>query len=198
MDYPIQQALRLVDAPTTDAGKGAKRSREYVECVLAAPTLFALRNSGVSVARRGVKVFLRCDEVKANIDRGKAVFIQTMEFAREKPGGGVASRTEWSQRIVSRYAPLVDAEAISGKLATALDAAYVYQREVIHLSSSAGYNSQKHASDWLDWNQLIYLSDPAIQILTCDVRLRNRCSSSAQSKRVVLLADFLEKRGLML
>lgn len=73
-------------------------------------------------------------------------------------------------------------------LANSLDAAYTYDAE-LHRLIKGGYNAQKNANDWIDSMQLLYLCDPELYVLTDDKRLRKRCNTSQQSRRIVLLEE---------
>jgi hypothetical protein len=48
----------------------------------------------------------------------------------------------------------------------------------------------------MDWQQLFYLSDPDIFLLTDDQNLQRRVGKSNQKDRVVDLREFLKQQGL--
>jgi hypothetical protein len=80
-------------------------------------------------------------------------------------------------------------------LATGLDAAYRYVAELCSIVASGQYNFEKHRGDWFDWQQLFYLCDPSVFLLTDDRGLRTRVGNSAQGAQILDLRDFLKRHG---
>ena len=81
-------------------------------------------------------------------------------------------------------------------LANQLDAAYEYDLALCNTVTKGSYNFDKHDGDWMDWQQLFYLSDPDIFLLTDDQNLQRRVGKSNQKDRVVDLREFLKQQGL--
>ncbi len=81
-------------------------------------------------------------------------------------------------------------------LADRLAAAYHYHKELCAVIADGKYNFEKHDGDWNDYQQLFYLCDPAISLLTDDGALRRRVGESSQRYRILDLRSFLERHGL--
>lgn len=77
-------------------------------------------------------------------------------------------------------------------LGTRLDAAYQYQKKTFEdARADTNYNVRKHDTDWVDSQQLSYLCDERMHLLTDDGGIRKKCASSTQSERVRDLENFL-------
>jgi hypothetical protein len=81
----------------------------------------------------------------------------------------------------------------------ALDAAYEYEK-ALSLLVSNGYNFEdaKSSGDWIDSQNLWYLCDPDIYILTDDKKMRDRVDRSRQKNQIILLREFLMQHGFQL
>jgi hypothetical protein len=120
---------------------------------------------------------------------------------------GKTSHEEWLRTIMSRphkFPPpemwvkmmakelghdLTDGQV--QKLAEGLDAAYKYQKyNFTTASNTPDYKATKHEGDWTDNQQLYYLSDPTMFLLTDDSGIRNKCNQSEQANRILLLQEF--------
>jgi hypothetical protein len=74
---------------------------------------------------------------------------------------------------------------------------YQYSKELCEIvMGGQPYNFEKHRGDWIDLQQLHYLCDPSIHLLTDDGALRNRVKNSSQGDRVLDFRGFLKKHGL--
>lgn len=82
------------------------------------------------------------------------------------------------------------------RFASGLDAVYTYTKALCNLVADGPYNFDKHRGDWIDLQQLHYLCDPDICLLTDDRGLRKRVERSSQGARVLDFREFLVKHGL--
>lgn len=80
-------------------------------------------------------------------------------------------------------------------LANRLDAAYQYRKAICAVVANGSYNFEKHDGDWNDYQQLFYLCDPQMHLLTDDGGILKRVGRSAQKDRILLLRDFLRSLG---
>ena len=97
----------------------------------------------------------------------------------------------WAKSVVKDMAvDLSDSQAVL--LGNRLGAAYEYQKESFGRATASRkqFNVTKHDGDWHDNQLLYYLCDPTIHILTDDVELKQKCGSSDQRDRVLLLKEF--------
>jgi hypothetical protein len=79
--------------------------------------------------------------------------------------------------------------------ASGLDAVYEYDKILSRLVADGSYNFGKHQGDWIDMQQLHYLCDSDIHLLTDDRKLKSRVEHSSQSARVFDFREFLEGHG---
>lgn len=76
-----------------------------------------------------------------------------------------------------------------------LSAADEYDQTLCRIASGGGYNFERHGGDWMDWQQLFYLCDPAIHLLTDDDDIRVRVGNSPQRGQILVLRGFLQAHG---
>ncbi len=81
------------------------------------------------------------------------------------------------------------------RFALGLDAVYSYGKVLCDLVANGSYNFEKHKGDWIDLQQLHYLCDPDIHLLTDDRRLRKRVEKCSQGARVLDFREFLTNHG---
>jgi len=78
------------------------------------------------------------------------------------------------------------------ELAELLDAAFKLDDYLCEQASRKVYDFTKHDSDWIDLQQLFYLSDPTMFMVTNDIKLRNRIVKKCLgAKRIILLDELL-------
>jgi len=70
-------------------------------------------------------------------------------------------------------------------LCSALDAVYQYDSSLYDLAQSNSYDFSKHDSDWLDSQQLYYLADPSVFLVTFDSKIKVRTTKSSQFSRIL-------------
>jgi hypothetical protein len=74
--------------------------------------------------------------------------------------------------------------------AKCLSAAFEYERTNFNIAANnPNLNIGKRDSDWGDFQQLFYLCDPSLHLLTDDEGIRTKCKASEQSKRIILLKE---------
>lgn len=80
----------------------------------------------------------------------------------------------------------------AAKLAEDLSAAYEFRKYDFNAAAqNRTYRWEKRGSDWVDGQQLIYLCDPSAHFLTDEAKIKTKCAASPQSKRVLLLSEFI-------
>lgn len=62
-------------------------------------------------------------------------------------------------------------------------------------SWSRTLNVKKRAGDWVDAQQLIYLSDSKVHFVTADNFIKEWASASKQSDRIFNLSEFIKHMG---
>ncbi|MCE5308171.1 MAG: hypothetical protein LLG20_11080 [Acidobacteriales bacterium] len=124
---------------------------------------------------------------------------------------GISQHREFMEAIRDNAAPIPPADAWAAAtavtighsldqqqaaaLAAGLDAAYQYHRELCGIVANGTYKFEKHRGDWIDWQQLFYLCDPNVYLLTGDGGLQQRIARSPQKSQLLDLRDFLRRLG---
>lgn len=116
-----------------------------------------------------------------------------MEAIRDGTGRLQPADT-WAAATARTIGHKLDPEQ-AATLAAGLDAAYHYLVELCRDVGSGAYNFEKHRGDWIDWQQLFYLCDPDIYVLTGDGGLQRRVAQSSQKRQVLDLRAFLKQLG---
>jgi hypothetical protein len=71
-----------------------------------------------------------------------------------------------------------------------MSAAFEYERTNFNIAANnPNLNIGKRDSDWGDFQQLFYLCDPTLHMLTDDEDIRTKCKASEQSRRIILLKE---------
>jgi hypothetical protein len=130
------------------------------------------------------------------MDQGRKhhVRLQNQARARSRPNQSIQ---EWAAESALENAGLELTDAQATKLGTALDAAYRYDMDLFHDARTGQYNFAKHEGDWVDQQQLNYLCDPRVHLLTTEIRIKERCGKSPQAERIILLTDLLKSYGIL-
>jgi hypothetical protein len=125
---------------------------------------------------------------------------------------GMASHRTWMEDIMTgqyQYPPPdrlgigfatglgVDIDSATGaKLVDGISAYFAYQKNLFdQANSGTRVNLEKRKGDWVDGQQLIYLSDPDMHLLTGDGKIKDRAKLSEQSKRIRSISEFAKDMG---
>lgn len=79
------------------------------------------------------------------------------------------------------------------RITDALDAAYTLDLYLARMAREGSYDFREHDSDYLDMNQLCYLSDDRVHMVTRERKLLARIAGSTQSDRVLAFSDLLAR-----
>jgi hypothetical protein len=97
---------------------------------------------------------------------------------------------EWAERLASSLNTELTAEKAL-KLGDALEAAREYQLALFELvRKDTGYKIDSHDSDWTDGQQLIYLCDSQMHLVTGDGGISQRIKVSGQRARILPIRQF--------
>lgn len=172
-NLPIEQPLAL---------------RKIATCVLRAHSKSHL-DAGTVRLSVGNGWGINLDNVQERQDLGKSIH---REWLREaKTGKRFPGPEQWALRFGNSFlqAEISSSEAL--KLAERLSAAREYQKELfVTVSQNPNYDINAHDSDWVDGQQLMYLCDPAMHMLTLDNKLIERVRASPQCNRIHHLSEF--------
>jgi hypothetical protein len=114
---------------------------------------------------------------------GKQVLVDQLEKVRAGKLQ-VPNKATWARLILNRLGQRPSHEGCL-KLADALDAAYEFFAWLCQQARISNYKFEKHASDWFDSQQLYYLADSQMYLLTSDRDFTQRIRKSSQVTRVV-------------
>jgi len=164
--------------------------------VLRAKTREALFSDGVRLPQDRKRRYWNFDPktITGQQQEGKSQHRKLMEKVRETIAS-LPSPDTWAAGIARSLGQTINRHQAT-TLADRLDAAYHYDRAQYTAVTNGSYNFQKHDGDWMDWQQLFYLSDPNIFLLTDDRDLQRRVGQSTQRDRVLDLREFLKQQGL--
>lgn len=85
------------------------------------------------------------------------------------------------------------------KLGNDLSAAYEFSKSQFGKAKNDPkfkVDAEARQNDWVDGQQLMYLCDPTLHMLTDDSRIKSECSASPQSERIFLLPQFVSDLGI--
>jgi hypothetical protein len=195
--FALSKAIGIVARENPSVSHlGPTHFANWLRVVLRAKTRQALVSDGVRLPddrKRGLWTF-DPTTITRQQQEGKSQHLKLMEKVRDHisilPPPDV-----WAAGIARTLGQKIDQQEAT-ILADRLDAAYHYDRALCTTVTSGSYNFQKHDGDWMDWQQLFYLSDPDIVLLTDDGHLRGRVGNSKQKNRVLDLREFLKQQGL--
>jgi hypothetical protein len=128
--------------------------------------------------------------VRDHISKGKAQYVERLK-ALKAEGKKRHDIETWASRMVYQLQLPLTKEN-KRKIEEALDIAYHHDVRIRTKSKDKKFNFEKHASSWLDSNQLFYLADPNFIFVTADRKLVQEVSASSQAKRTLLFDDLLK------
>ena len=156
--------------------------KQWLQCVLAAPSRSDLSAGNVELYESRLMSFgMDLKVVGSQHRKGKDSHVERCYRLRKR--GRVPIREEFAAGFLYDLNVIPKAGDVDA-IACALDAAFEYER---FLFSDPQYKFENHRSDWVDQQLLYYLSDPGIRIVSNDGALRNRCGSSAQASRIIVI-----------
>ena len=115
--------------------------------------------------------------------KGKRILIDQLEKVRAGKLN-VPNKATWARGMILRLGQKPTHEDCL-KVANALDAAYEFFAWLCQQAKTSNYRFEKHASDWFDSEQLYYLADPRMYLLTSDGDFAQRVRKSSQAARLV-------------
>jgi hypothetical protein len=172
----------------------------WVRVVLAAPDKVALRTRKVTLPDYPDQTFgLRLDHFEGGVEKVKKRHIKILqELAADLRAGPplCSVRNKWAATHLKEWGRQVTNDDCS-RLAESLDAAFHHDDVVWGLVNKTlrknPYNVKKDASAVLDRQQLYYLCDPTMLMLTDDFKLVHRVKGSAQQDRLLKFEDLLRR-----
>jgi hypothetical protein len=163
----------------------------WIRAVLRAPDKQSLVNGEIEVPPRKLKTFgLNLRLIGNQVQEGKDAHVGELEELR-RGELRVPSPPVWAAGIMRRMQVQPTTQRCEA-IAAALDAAYRFDYSLYKLAFESNYDFAKHASDWIDVQQLYYLSDRDMIIITEDTNQIRRTAGSTQSARVLAYTDLLQ------
>jgi|SRR5580658_1311750 hypothetical protein len=122
------------------------------------------------------------------LNSGRETFLRRREEAK-KLGKVELNAEKWLQSKFKHLGilELTDEEVSHAK--AALSAAFEYEAWLTRQTRNHGFSLSKEKSSWVDTQQLLYLSDPAMHILCHDNDFLQRSGGSPQKARILMLPD---------
>lgn len=142
------------------------------------------------------------------VQRGECAITFDPGVIEVQQEAGKKTYREWLQKAVTggyafpppeRWAPMFARDLgcqitpeQAAKFARDLSAAYEFRNSDFNVAAcNKTYRCENRDSDWVDGQQLIYLCDPTAHFLTDEVKIKTKCAASPQSKRVLILSEFV-------
>jgi hypothetical protein len=156
-----------------------------------------LEVEGVAIVGRrdGERFGLAMDRTEAEVVKGREAHRDRLEGVRRD---GLEPPTHEAWAAAQLEALDVDATPENAARVVAVTgAAYHYDRVLRTLARTANYDFGRHGTDWMDVQQLLYLADPSVHLMTNDGELRRRTIGSGQENRIILWSEFVRERGVL-
>jgi len=99
---------------------------------------------------------------------------------------------EW---VVESFRPDSFTPLDTGKMVVALDAAYRMNIYLCDNAKNSSYKFEKRSSDWIDIQQLFYLADPLMRMVTNDTDFHRRIGDCEAAERIFTLDHLLQSLG---
>jgi hypothetical protein len=128
--------------------------------------------------------------IDAQLQEGKEDHAKRLQTARDTRAPDLTPQ-EWAAGML-RFVKEEPTEDRCNRLADAAKAAYTLDCALWNLARTSSYDFAQHDSDWIDRQQLDYLSDPRMVMITNERRLPARIVGSGQEDRVVRLDTLRE------
>ena len=139
---------------------------------------------------------LNFELIEQLLESGKAEHTRLLELLRAKQLRRPLPE-EWVKASF-QHLNLELAQSEWRRLPAALESAFALNDFLCDQAEQNTYSFADHDSDWIDVQQLFYLSDPSIHFLTHDERLRNRVRGCGQAARIISFRDLLTELGISL
>ena len=161
----------------------------WVKVVLRAPNKHALEAGDVPLGVSSTQTYGFDSSLHvAQLSQGEHEHVQELHKLRN----GILeipSSLVWAAAILVRQGMKPSHEECQ-RVARSLDAAFQFDMSLYSHARTSNYNFEKHKSDWIDEQQLYYLSDPQVYFLTRDGRLREWTKASTQASRILDFDSF--------
>ncbi len=162
--------------------------RLWIKAVLHAGSRYELEQRHVRIPNRRATYGLDPKAIAIQQNEGKANHREWLQLAIDGTKT-FPDRDEWARRIgIGLEINLTPPQ--SQELGNRLSAAYAFQSHTFRTAMAGpSYNVTKHDGDWIDNQQLFYLCDSNLYVLTEEESIRDKCSTSKQSERILLLTE---------
>lgn len=193
LPFPGEFALRKslgLSVPATFSPNAFKR---WYRLITSASTRYELFEAGI---KRGDKTTTFDPDVI--VQQQKAGKQSYREWLQTAVTGAYAfpPPERWAMAFAKELGYDISSEQAT-TLASDLSAAYEFRKSIFtSASANKNFNSDKRDGDWVDGQQLIYLCDPTIHIVTEESSIREKCSDSPQRHRVLILKEFIKDLGV--
>ncbi len=185
LDLPAAFALKTVlncnrGAPSL----GTQDFEMMARVVLRAPSKNALEAGDARLGRSSARTYgFNSTLHVAQLLEGEREHVEQLQKLR-KGDLQVPSHLTWAAGILARQG-LKRSDEDYRKVAQSLEAAFHFDMSLYSRAQTSNYNFEKHATDWIDEQQLYYLGDPQMHFLTADGRLQQWITGSSLASRVL-------------
>jgi len=178
----VLKTVLKVESPV--ARFNASHFKQWLECVLAAPSREALDSGDVEMYGSELVSFgISFSVIKRQHEEGKLAHVE--RIARQRAAGYIPRPEDFAAGLLFSQGIIPKDNQELRFVAAALDAAFEYEKFLLGID--ANYSFAKNSGDWVDQQLLYYLADPNVFIVTNDRQLQTRCVTSPQSSQVILI-----------
>jgi len=137
--------------------------------------------------------------VRRDQEKGEQAHVERLKRIKAR-GASPLPRGEWAKAVIKGNLQMTLTDEQAAELGKRLDAAYHFEMQIVRMATAPAskYNPEKHRNDWTDMQQTMYLSDPAVHLLTADGKLVSKVAASHQANRVLHLPDYFRANSLSL
>lgn len=161
----------------------------WLKVVLKAPNLAALRNGLVDIGDQERLFGFDFSIVNTQQQDGKDYHRRTLEGMRNGSNTPIGL-INWSEGMLTRLGQEPKPEDCQ-RVSAALEAAYCFDQYLWEQAKNHSYDFAKHDTDWIDLQQLFYMSDPETLFVTKDKNILKAAEKSSQGTRVLTFEKLL-------
>jgi hypothetical protein len=189
LPFPGSFALKTILSTNSPVARFSRADFEqWLKVMLLATTRDDLSSGRVDLYRSSLVSYgLDPAKVEEQQNTGKQQHIKIWE--RQRSDKRILNRNEWSALFLYGQGIIYKPDDLA-TVGEALDAAYEYDLALSSLPRDYNFRAAKNSGDWIDSQLLMYLCDPAMQMVTGDIRLKKRVAKSPQSSRIWYIEDF--------
>lgn len=191
LDFPGSHLLRHIFGLLPTVKFGPEEFRSWIQVVLSASSLDDSVRGNVDLGDKERLFGLDFNLIDAQLQEGKDDHRLILEGIRDGSNHHV-DVLAWASETLTELGREPNSEDCK-KAAHALEAAYLFDVYLWKQAKNQTYDFGRHDTDWIDRQQLFYLSDSQVLFITEDVNLLQETRKSSQAARIQNLDALLRE-----